>query len=181
MKLARPLLPSLFLLLSPLTVVAQREVSELDRAHASALQAYIAKRPKVEFMSERVMDKDTLGDMRKNLGASLTPYYRRGDFNRDGIQDFAAILSREGPRVEQEGVTSEPHLYRYPVVVVIFNGQRKGGYRVAFEKETDAPLVCLLSMTREKRPRLAFGVYETDEGFIMTPAGRGYLVEYPDY
>jgi hypothetical protein len=127
------------------------------------------------------MDKETLTDMRKHLGASLTPYYRRGDFNRDGIQDFAMILSKEGARVEQEGITSEPHPYRHPIVVVIFNGQREGGFRVAFEKETDAPLVCFLSMRFEKRARLSFGVYATDGGFIMTPAGRGYLVKYPDY
>ena len=41
-----------------------------------------------------------------------------------------------------------------------------------------APLVCFLNMTCEKQKRLTFGVYETDDGFTMTPAGKPYTVEY---
>ena len=85
----------LCLLLLPLFVAAQKSVSELPPAHASALQEFLTKHPELQFLSEREMDKETLKDMRKNFGARLTPYYRTGDFNRDGIQDFAMILAKE--------------------------------------------------------------------------------------
>jgi hypothetical protein len=56
--------------------------------------------------------------------------------------------------------------------------REKGDYRVAFEKKVAAPLVCFLHQTIEKRKKLYFAVYETDEHFIMAPAGTGYLVKY---
>jgi hypothetical protein len=168
----------LCLLLLQLSAAAQKTLSDLPPAHTSALQEFIVRRPSLEFLSEKQMDEESLKGIREHFGAGLMPYYRRGDFNHDGVQDFAMILAREGPLSEQEGVNSPPHRYRYPITVVIFNGQKKGGYKVAFVKDTDAPLVCFLNVTSEKRKRLGFGVFETDEHFIMTPAGKGYLIEY---
>ncbi|MDQ2975558.1 MAG: hypothetical protein M3R69_09130 [Acidobacteriota bacterium] len=172
----------LCLLLLPLSIAAQKSVSELPPAHASALQEFLSKHSELQFLSEREMDKETLKDMRKNFGARLTPYYRTGDFNRDGIQDFAMILAKEGPPSEDLGPDiAETHRYAHDITVVIFNGQKKGGFKASFEKNTTGPLVCFLYSTYEKKKRLYFAVYETDEHFIMSPAGRGYIVEYePD-
>ena len=61
--------------------------------------------------------------------------------------------------------------------VVVFNGVRGGAYRPAFERDYDAPLVCFLAMSRERRSKLYFAIFETDDGFVMTPAGRGYIAE----
>ena len=128
------------------------------------------------------MDKQILNDMRKNFGPHLKPYYRTGDFNHDGVQDFAMILAKEGPPSEDLGPDlDETSRYRHDITVVIFNGQKSGRYNVAFVKNTKAPLVCFLYVTFEKRKRLYFAVYETDEHFIMAAAGNGYLIEYePD-
>lgn len=158
---------------------AQQSVTNLNLAHAAALEKFIHQRPHLEFLSEKEIDQQTLKDMRKNFGTRLTPFYRVGDFNRDGLQDFAVILAMEGKTPEDQGPgLAETHRYRHQLSVVIFNGQKKGGYRVAFEKKIAAPLVCFLYQTFEKRKKLYFAVYETDEHFIMTPAGTGYLVEY---
>ena len=172
----------LCLLLLPLFVTAQKSVSELPSTHASALQEFLTKHPELQFLSEREMDKEILKDMRKNFGARLTPYYRTGDFNRDGIQDFAMILAKDGPPSQDAGSEiAETHRYRHEITIVIFNGQKRRGFRPAFVKNTTAPLVCFLYGTYEKKKRLYFAVYETDEHFMMSPAGKGYIVEFePD-
>jgi len=166
-------------LLLPAELLAQKSVSELPHAHSSALQEFLTKRPDLKFLSEQEMDRASLQDMRKNFGARLTPYYRTGDFNRDGILDFAMILVKEGPPSRDLGPDiDETHRHRHSLTVVIFNGQKRGGYRAAFVKNITGPLVSFLYVTFEKRKQLYFAVYETDEHFIMSPAGNGYVVEY---
>jgi hypothetical protein len=167
----------LFLLTS--SANAQKSVSDLLPAHASALQQFLTKHDGLEFLSETVCDQTILKDMRKNFGRNFRPYYRTGDFNRDGVPDFAMILARDGgPTGDQGSGIAETHRYN-DLTIVIFNG-RRGTYAPVFVKTTKAPLVCFLNLTYEKKKRLTFGVYETDEGFIMTPAGKGYLIEYGD-
>ena len=165
-----------------ITAQAQKSVADLKPAHAAALETFMRQRPHLEFLSEQRMNQETLKDMRKNFGASLTPFYRAGDFNHDGLQDFAVVLATKGARPADQGPgLAETHRYQHEVSVVIFNGQRKGGYRVAFEKKTSAPLVSFLSETSQRPKRLYFAVYETDEHFMMVPAGAGYRVESPSH
>jgi hypothetical protein len=119
--------------------------------------------------------------MRKTFGKQFRPFYRAGDFNRDGRNDFAMILVKEGgPTGDQGTAITETHRYLHDVTIVIFNGAGRT-YKPAFVKTTKAPLACFLNLTSEKKRRLTFGVYETDDGFIMTPAGKGYIIEYGDY
>jgi hypothetical protein len=158
---------------------AQRSLANLNPAHAASLEKFIRQRSHLTFLSEKEIDQQTLKDMRKNFGARLTPFYRVGDFNGDRLQDFAVILATVGAPPDDQGPgLAQTHRFRHQLSVVIFNGQKKGGYRVAFEKKITAPLVCFLYQTFEKRKKLYFAVYETDEHFIMTPAGTGYRVEY---
>jgi hypothetical protein len=165
-------------LLLPVGVLGQKSVSALLPAHAAALQEYLTQNPELEFLSETALDKQMLRDMRKDFGPQMTPYYRKGDFNHDGLQDFALILVKEGPPKEVEGL-SEPYNYEYEMNIVVFNGQRRGGYKAVFRKKIDAPLPCFLYSTfNEKKKRLYFAIYQTDSHFVMTPAGKGYIAEY---
>jgi hypothetical protein len=174
------LLTVLFLLFLTVDANAQKTLSELPPAHASALQQFLTKHDGLEFLSETVCDQAILKDMRKNFGTRFTPYYRTGDFNRDGVPDFAMILAKQGGPIGDQGSDiSETHRYLYDLTIVIFNG-RRGTYTPVFVKTTKAPLVSFLNLTFEKKRRLTFGVYETDDGFIMTPAGKGYIIEYGD-
>jgi hypothetical protein len=166
----------LLLLLLPLDSAAQKSVSQLLLAHASALQQFLSGHPDLDFLSESGCDRDSLRDMRKHFGARFMPYYRVGDFNRDGRQDFALVLVKDVPPKEDPGL-ADTHRFQYEVTVVVFNGLRGGGYKAVFVKNTTAPLVCFLAMSREKRPKLYFAIYETDAGFVMTPAGQGYIAE----
>ena len=156
---------------------AQRSVSDLPRLQAAALKQFLTKHDDLQFLSETVCDQDVLKDMRKNFGAQFRPFYRTGDFNRDGVIDFAMILVKEGgPSSDQGAAIAETHRYLHDVTIVIFNGVA-GTYKAAFVRRTKAPLVCFLNLTSEKKKRLTFGVYESDDGFIITPAGKGYIVE----
>ena len=173
------LLTLCLLFLAP-DVNAQKAVSELPPAHASALQEFLTKHDGLEFLPESASGPDILRDMRKSFGSRFKPFYRTGDFNNDGMPDFAMILAKEGgPTGDQGPDIAESHRYLYDLTIVIFNGGR-GTYKPVFVKTTKGPLVCFLNMTYERRKRLTFGVYETDEGFIMTPAGKGYIIEYGD-
>lgn len=170
----------LCLLLLPTCVLAQKSVSELAPTHAAALQEYLAQNPDLEFLPETSMDKETLKDMRKDFEPRLTPYYRKGDFNHDSIQDFGIVLIKEGGPVKTNDDLDEPYRDEYEMNVVVFNGQRRGGYKAVFRKKMEAPLVCFLYSSFEKKRKLYFAVYATDAGFVMTPAGKGYIAEYID-
>jgi hypothetical protein len=167
----------LCVLLSPLYCAAQKSVADLLPAHASALQEFLTSRPELDFMSERLIDRDYLKYMREHMGARFTPYYQKGDFNQDRLQDFAVILVKDAPP-EEDPDLADTHRFRYQVTVVIFNGSRGGKYKAAFVKNTTAPLVCFINTTGAKKKRLYFGVFETDETFGMAPAGKGYIAEY---
>lgn len=167
----------LCVLLSPLYCAAQKSVADLLPAHASALQEFLTTRPELDFMSERLLDRDYLKYMREHLGARFTPFYQKGDFNQDLQQDFAVILMKDAPP-EEDPDLADTHRFRYQVTVVIFNGSRGGKYKAAFVKNTTAPLVCFINTTGAKKKRLYFGVFETDESFGMAPAGKGYIAEY---
>jgi hypothetical protein len=166
---------SLLMVLPP-TVAAQKFVSQLLPAHASALQRFLSAHPDLDFLSEKDCDPETLKEMRKHFGARFMPYYHVGDFNHDGRQDFAVVLAKDTPPKEDPDL-ADTHRFQYEVAVVVFNGLRRGGYKAVFVKNTTAPLVCFLAMSQEKRSNLYFGIYETDAGFVMTPAGQGYIAE----
>lgn len=166
----------ILLLVLPVAGVAQKSVASLRPAHAAALQEYLAKHPRLDFMPESVCDRGSLKAMREHFGSQFAPFYTVGDFNYDGRQDFALVLVKAGaPRVDT--TLGEPHRYRYDVRVVVFNGAGGDRYRPAFERDYDAPLVCFLALSRERRSKLYFAIFETDDGFVMTPAGRGYIAE----
>ena len=166
------------LIMMPICVRAQRKLSDLPPAQAAAVQDYLAKHSQLEFLAESRMDQSMLREMRKDFGARLKPYYRAGDFNRDGVQDFAIVLVKKGPPSEDQGPgLAQTHRYRHEMSVVIFNGQKAGGYTTAFAEKTTAPLVSLLNESSGKRKRLYFGVYQTDEVFFISPAGRSYRAQ----
>jgi hypothetical protein len=173
----RSALSLLCILIIQLCAVAQKSVSDLPPAHASVLQEFLTSNPGLDFLSERNINYDYVKYMREHMGARFTPFYQRGDFNQDGRQDFAMILLKDAPP-KRDPDLAESHQYQYQVTVVIFNGSRGGKYKVAFVRNVTAPLVCFINTMREKRTRLYFGVFETDEAFTMTPAGKGYIVEY---
>ena len=160
---------------------SQKRVADLNAKHASALEVFLSENKEYGFLSENVLDAEYLKEMRDYF-KGLKPYYNVGDFNRDGSVDFALILSREGSRKDNGEGFAETHRYDYPLSIIIFNGDRKGRFKKAFIENIEAPLACFLHSEMVKKKReLYFGVLESDaDTRIFAPAGKGYIVEYPD-
>ncbi|HTT33636.1 MAG TPA: hypothetical protein VMH48_08540 [Methylomirabilota bacterium] len=92
------------------------------------------------------------------------PYTATGDFNSDGVEDFAAVLI---DRSKQEK----------NFVLIVFNGP--------FKSETPSPAFMESGMDlkymglfygppRPKPYRLLLGPFESDSGGLLVPDGRGY-------
>lgn len=86
------LISMLFVLMLSSASFAQKVASSLKLKHARALKRFLTIQKQYQFMSEKKIDKDYLKQMRESFGKPIAPYYRAGDFNRDGIEDFAMIL-----------------------------------------------------------------------------------------
>ena len=166
-----------------LPAFGQKSVASLEPAHAETLQKFLQANQNLDFIAESSFDAaedGTLKFARQHINSKLTPYYLAADFNRDGFRDFAVILSGDDPPKDQGKGFSESHRYNYKLMIVVFNGSKNKTYKPVFKKQVESPLVCFLNMTTEKKPRLYWGIVETDESFYISPAGNGYLAENPD-
>ncbi len=174
------ILSSLCIFILPVLCFGQKAVADLKPSHVIALEQFLSKNKKYQFLSSKVIDAEYMKFIRESFGKTFEPYYQVADFNRDKIADFAIILSRKGERKEN-GATSEEHKHDYPLAVVIFNGNKNGTFRKAFVEDIEAPLVCFLNVEGTKKRTFYFGVFESDaDTRIFTPAGKGYIIEYPD-
>lgn len=159
------LLPLLFLA-APTAPRAQRSVTEYTPAQRAALQEFISKNPDYQFIPDTWFEEDTLKAARNEwgFGKNFKPYYQVGDFNRDGLRDFAVILLT-GKHADDP--KSGMH-------VVVFNGVRVNKYRVAHVEYEDFNTATFISVGGK---RLYVGIMETDSAGCFVPAGRGYIVE----
>lgn len=159
----------------------QRTVAALQPAHASALEEFLSKNKTHRFRPEHFLDKDYLRDMRKYFRKGFMPYYCYGDFNNDKIDDFAIILSRDG-EPKSSGDEINEHNPDFPLTVLVFNGQKKGGFKVAFTEDLYGPNAAFINYEIEKGKKiLYYGIFETDsDTFIMRPAGKGYIIDFPE-
>ncbi len=171
-----------FLFLS-ISAFGQKSVASLEPAHAEALQKFLQANQNLDFLTESSFDaaeKGILKFARQHINAKLTPYYLAADFNRDGFRDFAVIVTDDDPPEDQGEGFSESHRYNYKLMIVVFNGSKNKTYKPVFKKQVESPLVCFLNMTSEKKPRLYWGIIETDASMFISPAGNGYITENPD-
>ncbi len=172
----------LFVLVFALCAFGQKTVSDLKPTHAIALEDFLSKNKNFGFLSERAFDEETLKEFRKDFGESTKPYYRVGDFNNDRVTDFALILSRKGKTTKASGSEGTPYEFDHTLSIVIFNGNKKGGFTKSFQEDVQVPLVSFLfTETEVKKPRLYFALYGSDaETMIFTPVAKGYIIEYPE-
>jgi hypothetical protein len=154
------------LILCSSSVLDQKSVTEYTPTQRAALQAFIDKQPSYQFIPETWFDEDTLKHARSDwgFGKDFKPYFQIGDFNRDGLRDFAAIL------VTGEDA-SDPKSRMH---VVIFNGMKGGKYRVAHVEHEEFSNAQFIATNRNK---LYVGIMETDSTGCFVSAGRGYIVE----
>lgn len=150
-------------------------VRQLNPHHAEVLRIFFDKNPEYSFLSEELYDAEYLKDMRKERGKQYMPYYKVGDFNRDGILDFALFVRKEGQPKQESQVS--PHDYSYPISLIIFNGNKNKTFRKAFLRDEMSPYVMYLDWTNEKAKRLFYGMDGGLGGTLLTPVGKGYIAE----
>lgn len=168
-------------------VFAQKSVSELAPAHAAALEKYLSANKDRLFRQEYVLDDDYLSQIRRDwgFGAKFKPNYAVADFNGDKVVDFAVLLQREGkeewsPDIPLNERVLNEHNPDFPLTLVVFNGSRRGGYKVAFSRDLMGPHAAFINTAKEKgKVTLYYGIFETDsDTFLLAPAGVGYIIEF---
>jgi hypothetical protein len=155
---------TVLILLLPTVAVAQKSVTEYTGAQRAALQGFIEKNPSYQFIPETWFDEETLKYARDEggFGKNFKPYYQTGDFNRDGMRDFAVILLT-GKNVDDP--SSGMH-------VAVFNQVRGNKYEKAHIEHEDFSTALFINTSKNK---LHVGVMETDSLGCFVPAGRGYM------
>jgi hypothetical protein len=141
------------------------------QAEERALQGWLAKH--AEYRVARDEDCECLEDIKQlKTGAGgvwkpvpdYHPYFATGDFNGDGIEDFAAVVV-------------EPSKKQNNFALLVFNGPfESGNVLPAFFKAgldlTNQGL--FYGPPRPKPYRLIVGRFESDTGSILLPRGRSY-------
>jgi hypothetical protein len=152
------------LLLLSTHTLGQKSMNDLTARQRAALQRFLAQHPEYRFMPESAFAPDTLRAAREewDFGKAFRPYYRAGDFNADGLPDFAVILSSDA-KAGDPGSTMH---------AVIFNGIKGSGYRVAHIESLESSPALFLG---ESAGGLYAGVMETDAALCFTPSGNGYV------
>src|SRR6266404_7003229 len=77
-----------------IAAVAQRSVTEYTPAQRAALERFLSRNPGYQFIPETWFDEAVLKSAKNDwgIGKNFKPYFQEGDFNRDGLRDFAVIL-----------------------------------------------------------------------------------------
>jgi len=95
------------------------------------------------------------------------PYVATGDFNGDGVEDFAVVLI-------------DPSKKEKNFALLVFNGpfEAAGALPAFFKPGLDLQSIGLFyGPPRPKPYRLLLGRFETDSGTLLIPHGDGYKLE----
>jgi hypothetical protein len=130
--------------------------------HAEILKNWLTTKPNFRLAEESDYDVAIVDRLRKLEGRTFTPFYARGDFNRDREEDFAVILVSENPSKTFS--------------VAVFNGP----FQV--NKPQD-PVYYKNNLTADDTliahgGELIVDHYGTEDGFALTPVGNTYRPAY---
>ena len=135
------------------------------------LQTWLTKHKEYRIATDKDCDcEGDISQMRAGYGraqkavSDYHPYTATGDFNGDGVQDFAVVLI---DRSKQER----------NFALIVFNGP--------FKSETQSPAFMQADMDlkysglfygppRPKPYRLLLGPFESDSGMLLIPRGHSY-------
>jgi hypothetical protein len=151
------LLPlAIFCAITPLQAVDP--FAALQPLHARVLKNWLRSHSQMRLGRGSDYDRQTLGYARKDFGSHFSPFYRAGDINHDGRQDFAVILVDNG------------HL-----AVAVFNGPLTAATtkECFFLNELETGTMILVM-----DGKWLIGPPESDSGFWLKPAGNTYRAVY---
>jgi hypothetical protein len=163
---------NLFLLIACLLLVAPAWSGHtLTAQEQKVLKDWLAQHKEYRLAKDKDCDcASDIEEMKTGYGGKVKPipayhpYVATGDFNGDGVRDFAVVVV---DRSKQEK----------NFVLVVFNGP--------FKSETASPAFMQAGLDlkyaglsygppRPKPYRLLLGPFESDSGVLLIPHGRGY-------
>jgi hypothetical protein len=133
------------------------------------LESWLAHHPEYRIATDEDCDcADDIKQMKAGSGGAwkpvpdYRPHIATGDFNGDGVEDFAVIVI--GPSKQEKNFA-----------IVVFNGPFKGETPAFFESGLDLKYQGMFfGPPRPKPYRLLVGRFESDSGSVLVPHGRGY-------
>jgi len=165
---------SLFLLIACLLLVVPAWSSHtLTAPEQKVLKSWLAHHAEYRLATDE--DCDCADDIKKMKAGSggvwkpvpdYHPYTAAGDFNDDGVEDFAVVVVDHSKQEKN-------------FALVVFNGP--------FESETISPAFLKSGLDlkhtglfygppRPKPYRLLLGGFESDSGSLLIPRGHGYML-----
>lgn len=165
----------LFLLMACLVLVAPAWSGHtLTVREQKVLKNWLALNKEYRLATDEDCDcAGDIQDMRTGYGGKVKripdyhPYVATGDFNGDGVRDFAVVVIDQSKKEKN-------------FALIVFNGP--------FESETASPAFLKSGLDlkysglsygppRPKPYRLLLGPFESDSGVLLIPHGRGYKLE----
>jgi len=108
-------------------------------------------------------DKEGLQEARGNIGKSYHPYYGVGDFNKDGIEDFAIVFVKKASRASDR------------FKIVIFEGTASESFTAKWNSE-DMNMGCMGIFYTEDHG-LYYGAFQAEDCIKLKPFRGGYIEE----
>ena len=132
---------------------------EMRPGHRKAINGWLAGKGGWRLANMSDYDSDLMDLAKKEYGAGFKPFYLNGDFNRDSVSDFAAIV------ISSAGKWG----------VAVFNGP---------VSDTASPSFFSDELEEEEgvffKDKLMVGPYASEGSFFLVPNGRTYRVEVPE-
>lgn len=168
----------LFLVAACLVLVAPaRSGHTLTAQEQTVLKGWLAQHSQYRLATDK--DCDCAGDieqMKTGYGGlskpvrDYHPYVATGDFNGDGVEDFAVVLIDRAKKEKN-------------FVLIVFNGPFKSDTASPAFMESGLDLKysgLVYGPPRPKPYRLVLGPFESDSGVLLAPHGRSYRLEHPE-
>ena len=149
--------------------VRDADFSYMKPEHIAVLKAWLAKREDNLHLARYEYDSSRSQNYLREDAPERDPFYVVGDFNKNGIEDFAVILDNKDAKVD-------PRTKRVPNAMAIFemspankNGKPNAAF---FSAQIDS-----LFIIHPVKNSLSVGSYPSDDGFYFVPKSDSYEVK----
>jgi hypothetical protein len=133
-------------------------IDDLRPEHKTALEISSDASPRSSFRSENVLPADHRREVATWFDGAVKINYAVGDFNKDRREDFAVLLSRELKPTSLSPTTADnEHNPNFPLILVVFNGDRQG-YKPVFQRQLAGLPAAFIRFDKV----LSYGVFKTD-------------------
>jgi hypothetical protein len=169
---------SLFLLVACLLLVAPGWSGHtLTAQEQKVLKEWLAQHQEYRIATDKDCDcAEDINQVKTGYGGKVKPipdyhpYVATGDFNGDGVRDFAVVVIERSKQEKN-------------FALVVFNGPFKSETASAAFMQSGLDLKyagLAYGPPRPKPYRLVLGPFESDSGVLLVPYGHSYRLEHPE-